>query len=85
MQIYSPEFVRTTQLVDSPSILIGDTSYKAEITDKSGWIVEHGRGGVEHRYPIEQALGGKNVYYFLTPLERGRLQVLPLAFDMFKI
>ena len=29
-------------------------------------------------------MGGKNVYYLLTPLERGRLQVLPLAYDVHK-
>ena len=81
MQLYSPEFVRASQLVDSPTIRIGDTSYRAEITDRGGWIVEQGKSGDEHRYAIEQALGGKNVYYFLTSLERGHLQVLPLAFD----
>ena len=27
-------------------------------------------------------MGGKNVYYFLTPLERGWLQVLPVAYDV---
>ena len=27
-------------------------------------------------------MGGKNVFYFLTPLERGWLQVLPVAYDM---
>ena len=31
-----------------------------------------------------QAMGGKNVYYFLTPLEKGRLQVLPVAYDVRK-
>lgn len=36
----------------------------------------------ERRYPLLWALGGKNVYYFLTELERGRLQVLPVAFDV---
>lgn len=82
MQIYTREFAHTAQLVDSPAIHIGDISYKAEITDKGGWIVEQGTGSEERHYPIEQALGGKNVYYFLTPLERGHLQVLPLAFDM---
>ena len=29
-------------------------------------------------------MGGKNVYYFLTPMERGRLQVLPVAYDVQK-
>ncbi len=27
-------------------------------------------------------MGGKNVYYFLTPLDRGRLQTLPVAYDV---
>ncbi len=27
------------------------------------------------------AMGGKNLYYFLTPLERGKLQVMPLAYE----
>ena len=36
----------------------------------------------EKTYPIVHVLGGKNVYYLLTPLERGRLQVLPLAYDV---
>ena len=31
---------------------------------------------------MAQVLGGKNVYYFLTPLERGRLQVLPLGYNV---
>lgn len=82
MQLYSAALVRSAQLTDSPAIRVDDTSYKAEITDQAGWIVEHGTGDDEHRYPIAQALGGKNVYYFLTLLERGRLQVLPLAFDL---
>ncbi len=81
MQLYSPEFVRVAELTDGLPIRIGDVTYKAEITEKGGWIVEQSNGNEEHRYPIEQALGGKNVYYFLTPLERGHLQVLPLAFD----
>ena len=81
MQPYSPELVHNAQLSASPVIKIGDVSYNAEITATGGWIVER-KGTGEHRYPIEQALGGKNVYYFLTPLERGHLQVLPLAFDI---
>jgi tetratricopeptide (TPR) repeat protein len=36
----------------------------------------------ETRYPIAQTMGGKNVFYFLTPLERGWLQVLPVAYDV---
>jgi tetratricopeptide (TPR) repeat protein len=36
----------------------------------------------DRKYTIEYALGGKNIYYFLTTLERGRLQVMPLAYDV---
>ncbi len=49
----------------------------------AGVVVERGPGG-EKRLPVVQALGGKNVFYFLTPLERGRLQTLPVAYDLNK-
>jgi len=32
--------------------------------------------------PLTWAMGGRRVYYFLTPLERGRLQIIPLAYDL---
>jgi hypothetical protein len=38
--------------------------------------------GKKKKYPLRYALGGKNVYYFLTPLERGRLQTLPVAYEV---
>ncbi len=81
MQPYSAEFARAAQLSTSSPIHIGASTFKPEVTDKGGWIVETTATG-ETRYPIQQVLGGKNVYYFLTPLERGHLQVLPLAFDV---
>jgi tetratricopeptide (TPR) repeat protein len=31
---------------------------------------------------VTVVMGGKNVYYLLTPLERGHLQVLPVAYDV---
>ncbi len=42
---------------------------------------ETGSGG-DKTYPIVHVLGGKNAYYFLTPLDKGRLQVLPVAYDV---
>ena len=81
MQPYSWELARREQIPDSPEIIIGGVSYRTQVNGPSGWIAEISASG-ERRYPIEQALGGKNVYYFLTTLERGHLQVLPLAFDV---
>jgi len=46
-------------------------------------VVERGPKG-ERKYRIDYAVGGKNVFYFLTPLEKGRLQVLPVAYDVRK-
>ena len=55
--------------------------YLVQFTEDAGLVAESGPEGTK-RYPIRHALGGKNVFYFLTPLERGRLQVLPVAYDV---
>lgn len=81
MQRYSPQLVRTAELTDSPVIRIGNATYKAEVSGVGGWMVEQTAEG-ERRYGMEATLGGKNVYYFLTSLDRGFLQVLPLAYDV---
>jgi len=54
---------------------------RAEIGGETGWVLERGPEG-EKKYGIAYALGGKNVYYFLTTMERGCLQVLPVAYDV---
>ncbi len=53
------------------------------------FVLEGDRGVVEtvgetppRRHEVAHVLGGKNVFYLLTPAERGRLQVLPIAFDV---
>ncbi len=56
-------------------------SFRAIITkDKAYICVKSGETAKD--YPIVHVLGGKNVYYFLTLLEKGRMQVLPLAYDV---
>ncbi|MBM4152965.1 MAG: ammonia-forming cytochrome c nitrite reductase subunit c552, partial [Kiritimatiellaceae bacterium] len=52
--------------------------YQAFITPESGWVMENGT----NRFPIAYALGGKNYYNFLTLLDDGRLQVLPVFYDV---
>lgn len=84
MQPYTSEFSRRRQLKpQTHDIPIGGFRYRADITADDGWVLEHGPGE-EKRYKITSVLGGKNVYYFLTPLERGRLQVLAVAYDVRK-
>ncbi len=45
-------------------------------------IFKEDDNGTITEYKAIHALGGKNIYYFLTPFEKGRLQVLPLAYDI---
>ena len=81
MRPYSDQFAKE-QLSDQQSdVVIGDQRYRSEIGEGQGWVLEQGLQG-ERQYPILHVIGGKNVYYFLTSLERGRLQVLPLAYDV---
>nr|HPM25145.1 hypothetical protein [Phycisphaerae bacterium] len=61
--------VRDTYLV-RVAIAVRDRRYRVELAGGKGWVVEDGPDG-EQCYVIEHALGGKNVFYFLTPLERG--------------
>jgi tetratricopeptide (TPR) repeat protein len=76
MQPFTPSL--TGLRAPEGSIAAGGSSYEVHFEEDRGWVIEDGN----RKYPIRHALGGKNVYYFLTPLERGRLQVLPVAYDV---
>jgi hypothetical protein len=81
MQPYTPEFARAHLTPQKKDLVIGKERYRAYIGHKAGWVLETDPKGKEKKYLILHALGGKDVYYFLTPLERGRLQTLPVAYD----
>jgi tetratricopeptide (TPR) repeat protein len=83
MQPYTDELARKVLTPQTEDIVIDQYRYRAEIDAGKGWVLEQGPEG-EKKYPMEHALGGKNVYYFLTPMERGRLQTLPVAYDVRK-
>ncbi len=81
MQPYTPEFAQKNLTAHDAPIKIGKYEYFARVGRDEGWVVERGPDG-EKRHPIAHVMGGKNVYYFLTPMERGRLQTLPVAYDV---
>lgn len=81
MQPYSDGFARKNLTAQPVELAIGEHSYLAQTSAGQGWVLEKGQGG-EKKLPIKHALGGKNVYYFLTPMDKGRLQTLPLAYDL---
>ena len=79
MQPYSTRFAREKLAPHQGDIAIGQAKYRADID--AGVVIESGPQGTR-TFKIEHVLGGKNVYYFLTPLAKGRLQTLPVAYDV---
>ncbi|MCP5115448.1 MAG: tetratricopeptide repeat protein [bacterium] len=82
MQPYTAEFAKANLTPHTEEIFVGKTAYRAEVTGDEGWVTERTADGSEKRLEIVHVLGGKNVYYFLTPWKRGRLQTLPVSYDV---
>ncbi|MHB8202604.1 MAG: tetratricopeptide repeat protein [Desulfomonilaceae bacterium] len=83
MQPYTAEFARNRLSSQTDEIVIGNSRYRADVAGDTGWIIEQGPEG-QKKYRIDHVMGGKNVYYFLTTLALGRLQTLPVAYDLNK-
>ncbi|HCE56815.1 MAG TPA: hypothetical protein DER09_03205 [Prolixibacteraceae bacterium] len=81
MQPLSKLFLQTEKLPASEDFLIEGKNYRIVFTDSTMTMVET-TGGQTVNYPVNWVLGGKNVFYFLTPLERGKLQTIPLAYNL---
>ena len=81
MQPFSRQLAEKHLIPQEKDVVVGKYSYRAKIEGKNPSVIETGPGGSKS-YPVEHVLGGKNIYYFLTPRQRGRLQVLPVAFDV---
>jgi tetratricopeptide (TPR) repeat protein len=81
MQAFTPKLAKEKLTEPAGDLAGGDLRYRADIGGETAWVVEQGPKG-DRNYKIDYAVGGKNVFYFLTPLEKGRLQVLPVAYDV---
>jgi tetratricopeptide (TPR) repeat protein len=79
MQPYTAELARTRLSPQPEPLKVGQRTYQAY--PEKHVVLERGPAG-EKTYQIEHTMGGKNVFYFLTPMARGRLQVLPVAYDV---
>jgi tetratricopeptide (TPR) repeat protein len=81
MQPFTRELAAKQLKKQQKPIIVRDRRFRVELNSLGAAMLENGPDG-ERKYAIAHALGGKNVFYFLTPLERGRLQVLPVAYDV---
>jgi Flp pilus assembly protein TadD len=77
LQPWSAKLAAALPPQDEP-IEVEGRFYQAYVTADRGWVADD--KGVE--YDIAYAIGGKNLYNFLTLLEDGRLQVLPVLYDV---
>jgi tetratricopeptide (TPR) repeat protein len=81
MQPHTGDFARDRLTPQDRPLAIGGRTFRAVIGTGADHVLETGPEG-QKTHAIVQVLGGKNVCYFLTPLDRGLLQVLPVAYDM---
>ena len=81
MQPYSAKLAAEKLTPQAKDIVIGRDRYRMDVSPGGGFMTERGPKG-KKTYRIEHVMGGKNVFYFLTNLEKGRLQTLPVAYDV---
>lgn len=81
MQPVTDAFVAAELVALDEPIMVGASRFGVDLAKRA--FIEYGPEG-ERDLPMVHALGGKNVFFLLTPWEGGRLQVLPLAFDVRK-
>lgn len=81
MQPYTDEFANRNLTPSRTPVRIGKNTYVPCIRTNEGWVLEEKSDG-RMRHRIVHVMGGRNIYYFLTPTERGRLQTLPIAYDV---
>lgn len=73
-------YIQNENLPESEVFTLEGKTYQIEFQDSLMFMIE--KDGVnEKRFDVVWALGGKNVSYFLTPMENGKLQTIPLAYD----
>jgi len=79
MQPFSTTLARAELGPQQQDVVVADHRYRADLA--VGRVREASAAGdVDHS--IAHVMGGKNVFFFLTPYERGRLQVLPIGYDV---
>ncbi|NOY96653.1 MAG: ammonia-forming cytochrome c nitrite reductase subunit c552 [Chlorobi bacterium] len=83
MQATNKSFIKENALPESGDFALEGKKYEV-ILDDSTLVLLEKEGAETTRYDIDWALGGKNVYYFLTPMEKGKLQTIPLAYNINK-
>lgn len=75
MQPMTKELAKQLVPLSTP-LQVGKMAYRVDL-DKLQMVDSTGT-----TLPMVHAMGGKNTFFFLTPMKRGRLQVMPLSFNV---
>jgi tetratricopeptide (TPR) repeat protein len=81
MQPVNGLFLTTENITNSEVFTLEGKTYQITIEDSALVMIETSEGKSQ-KYDLVWALGGKNVFYFLTAMENGKLQTVPLAYDL---
>lgn len=81
MQPVNTAFFETEKISSSETFSLEGKTYQI-LRNDSTLIMTETTEGIIKEFPVTWALGGKNVFYFLTPMEKGKLQTIPLAYDV---
>ena len=81
MQAITKSFIKNEIQVNQDEIFMEGAYYKAILNDTL-LLIQERKGDSLKNYEVIWALGGKNVYYFLCAFEGGKLQTLPLAYNI---
>ncbi|QGY42882.1 ammonia-forming cytochrome c nitrite reductase subunit c552 [Maribellus comscasis] len=74
-------FIAKHRLPDSQPIEVEGHMFTVEFRDSTMMLYEKDGDKLIKTYEVLWAMGGHNVYCFLTPFEKGKLQNIPLAYD----
>jgi len=81
MEPVNAAYVAENRLPDSRPIALEGKTYKVVTRDAAMVLYEREGDKLLNSYKMVWAMGGHNVSCFLTPLDKGKLQTIPLAYD----
>ncbi|MDB4583649.1 ammonia-forming cytochrome c nitrite reductase subunit c552 [Draconibacterium sp.] len=81
MMPINAEFISKHQLPNGGPIDVEGKQFYIEFLDSTMMMFEKNGDELKESYNVLWAMGGHNVYCFLTPLDKGKLQNIPLAYD----
>lgn len=82
MQHVNADFIAEYQLPASEPMVLEGKEYQIGYSDSTMVMYEKDGDKLLDTYKITWSLGGHNVFCFLVPLDKGKLQTIPLAYDM---